>query len=377
MLSKTLRFFLPLLVLHLGSAAAANEEPGACLADLEEIAKFLPANDSGASVELAHHGAAIDEALRKARADAAQAADDAACELVLRAYLKAWRPGHLTLATGDPAAVFGQAPAVKGKDEANTPADPRAPAFKVLDKQTVLLSLGTFDGRYKPAVEALLAAHRAELESHKHWIIDVRNNNGGSDSTYSPLLPWLMDTEYVGHGVEWLATPANARAQVEVCQMIGDREACEKSLAPVARAMQAAPPGSYTTSGGERVQYWRPEKTEAHQPARVAVLVDRACGSSCEQFLLTVRGSFKVKLLGRPSRGSLDYSNMRPHRLASNKRTLLYATSRSKRLPAMPVDESGIQPDVLLLPAPADDAARDAEVRQAQRWLAGETLDSK
>jgi hypothetical protein len=375
--SKLLRLTFPFLMcLHLGSAAAASNEPASCLADLEEIAKFLPANDTGAGAELADHGAAIESAFRKARADAAQAVDGTACEAVLRAYLKSWRPGHLALASGDPASVFGPAPSAKGKDEARPAADPRAPAFKVLDKQTVMLSFGTFDGRYKPAVEALLAAHRAELESHKHWIIDVRNNNGGSDSTYAPLLPWLMDTAYVAYNMEWLATPANARAQGEICQLLGDRETCEKDLAPIARAMQAAAPGSYVAGGGERVEYRYPEQTEAHQPARVAVLVDRACGSSCEQFLLAVRGSFKVKLLGRPSRGSLDYSNMRPYRLPSGQRTLFYAISRSMRLPLMPVDQTGIQPDVLL-PKPADDAAREAEVMQAQRWLAGETPASK
>jgi hypothetical protein len=29
------------------------------------------------------------------------------------------------------------------------------------------------------------------------------------------------------------------------------------------------------------------------------VLIDNMCGSSCEQFLLTVRQSFSVKLVGR------------------------------------------------------------------------------
>lgn len=370
-----LRMLAPLLLaLHLGGASAANDEASQCLADLDDLAKFLPVNDTGASAELADHSKAIDEAFQTARTEAGQAADPARCETALRAYLRAWRPGHLSLISGDPAAVFGAAPAAGQGDKDKPKANPRAPSFKVLDQRTVLLTFGTFDDHFKPAVEAMLKTHRAVLESHRNWIIDVRNNNGGSDSTYAPLLPWLMDTESVAHNMEWLATPANARAQADVCALVGDRESCARSLAPVVKAIAAAAPGSFVMTDGERIEYTRPAKLEAQQPARVAVLVDQACGSSCEQFLLAVRGSFKVKLLGRPSRGSLDYSNLRPYRLPSGKRTVMYATSRSMRLPVMPVDQAGVQPDVLLLPKPADDAAREAEVRQVQRWLAGGTL---
>jgi hypothetical protein len=74
------------------------------------------------------------------------------------------------------------------------------------------------------------------------------------------------------------------------------------------------------------------------------------------------------KVLGRPSHGSLDYSNLRPHRLPSGERLLLYATSRSNRLPDLPIDLAGVQPDIYL-PEPADEVARTREVLQVQRWL--------
>jgi hypothetical protein len=38
----------------------------------------------------------------------------------------------------------------------------------------------------------LIAQHRKALVAHTNWIIDVRDNDGGNDSTYYPLLPWLM-----------------------------------------------------------------------------------------------------------------------------------------------------------------------------------------
>lgn len=105
-------------------------------------------------------------------------------------------------------------------------------------------------------------------------------------------------------------------------------------------------------------------------PRRVAILIDRDCGSSCEQFLLDMRQSYKVKLFGRPTHGALDYSNLRPHLLPSGRRTLFYATSRSMRLPALPVDVAGVQPDVLL-PKPADATEAAAEIQRVRKLLEG------
>jgi hypothetical protein len=52
-------------------------------------------------------------------------------------------------------------------------------------------------------------ARREDLEGHPNWIIDVRGSGGGSDSSYQPLMPWLMPDEMASAGAEMLATPAN------------------------------------------------------------------------------------------------------------------------------------------------------------------------
>jgi hypothetical protein len=97
-------------------------------------------------------------------------------------------------------------------------------------------------------------------------------------------------------------------------------------------------------------------------------LVDKRCGSSCEEFLLAVRQSFKVKLFGQSSAGSLDYSNLRPFVLPSGKRLLMYATSRSLRLPQLSVDAAGIPPDQVL-PVPTGPAEREEETIEVQQVL--------
>jgi len=51
----------------------------------------------------------------------------------------------------------------------------------------------------------------------------------------------------------------------------------------------------------------------------------------------------------------------------------MYAISHSNRLPGLPVDVAGIQPDIFL-PEPTDRKARADEVLQVQRWLEGGSL---
>lgn len=349
--------FLPL---HAASALA-DMPAAACRADLEEIAAFMPVNDAGAQDHLASHGDRIERALRKAREDAARAGDDAACDAVLDAYLAAWRPGHLSVshlaATGSAAAQFKPG----GAD------DPRLPSFKVLGKDTVLLVIPSFKDSYAAAVRALVKDNRAQLASHRNWIVDLRDNGGGADLTYAPLLPWLLDGDYPTHRTEFLVTPANIKAQEEICQRSAEQQACSEMIAPIVNKMRAAPNGSMVLGGEARITFDDIGKPEPKAPAKVAVLVDRDCGSTCEQFLLTVRTGYRVKLVGRPSAGVIDVANMRPHPLPSG-RVLKYGTSRSTRASDMRIDTIGIPPDILL-PRPLDEAGKAQEVARVARWL--------
>jgi hypothetical protein len=170
---------------------------------------------------------------------------------------------------------------------------------------------------------------------------------------------------------EFLATPDNIAASEAVCTLPEVAAAvCAKFMAPVIEAMQAAPTGSYVLpTGAPRVEVDLPGHVLAN-PRRIALLIDGRCGSSCEEFVLLVRQSFKVKTFGRPTAGSLDYSNLRPHDLPSGKRRLFYATSRSLRLPSNPIDAGGIGPDQLL-PVPESEAAFAAEVETVRGVLEG------
>lgn len=365
MRSSIRNIFTLSIALHAMAVSAAGSAATQCDADLADLASFMQANDAGARAHLASHGAAIGLAFDTARPAARQAADVAACERILQTYLHAWRPTHLQLI---PAA--GTATSVSA---APGGMDPRAPRLRLLDQDTALLVLPSFNHGYGAAIAALLADQRAELAARKHWIIDVRDNDGGADASFAPLRPWLLDGHVHRHSVEYLVTPANIQSQQDVCAYIGEPAACTRQIAPLVASMRAAPVGSFVASGAQRFSSV-PVDVESQRPVRVAILTDRACASSCEQFVLEARTGWRVKLAGRPTMGALDYSNLRPYKLASG-RILFYATSRSTRVPDMHIDAAGIQPDILL-PTPIDAAGREAEVEMVRRWLAGHSMQA-
>ena len=344
--------------------ASGSEVGDACVADLDALPGFIFANDAGGRDLAAQRGKALDEALERGRIEARGAFDDDACVAALRGYLRAWRKGHLAISVLQPAGDGGAVPRP-------TMSDSRAPRFRILSPQTALLTLPTFNDRYARLIARLVAAHRREIAARANLIIDVRANNGGSDSSYAPVVPLVAANATRTMNAEFLVTPDNVAASEAVCKLpdvAGD--ACTRFMAPVLEAMKAAPTGTYVLPArAARVEVEMPRRVLA-KPRRVAVLIDGRCGSSCEEFVLLVRQSFKVKTFGRPTAGSLDYSNLRPYELPSGKRRLFYATSRSLRLPANPIDGVGIAPDQLL-PTPENDAAFDAEVESVRGVLEG------
>jgi hypothetical protein len=346
----------------------------ACAKDLEAIPGFLLENDTGARDHLAQFGQKyFDDALAEAKSAALQIRGNASCTPVIGKYLRAWRRGHLRVedTTAAPAASAPQ----QSAEDAAAQHLKNAPTIEILSAKTLRLTLKSFELYHRDPLIVLIKAHREDLEAHPNWIIDVRGNGGGGDSSYEPLRPWLMPDEFAGANTEILATPANVEGFTRVCLLVapGDAE-CQKFVSNSIARMRKAVPGTYVAmDDGGAMSYSRVERLEPHRPSRVAILIDGGCGSSCEEFVLEARQSFNVKLVGQHTFGSLDYSNLAPHDLPSGRRRLWYATTRSARIPGLMVDVAGVQPD-MYLPIEAGADARNEEVRRVSNWLEGGSL---
>ena len=337
-----------------------------CRIDLQALPVYLIENDAGAAAHMEQFGAAhFEKAMSEAFLEIDHFDSHTDCESILNKYLQAWRKGHLRVKT-NPTAVKEPVPGSVSK--AIYP-DAPAPRIEKLSKQSILLSIKSFDSSQLKNMVNLLHHSHSTLATHPFWIIDVRGNDGGSDSTYEPLLNWLLADQIVDTGVTVLATPGNIEANQLICKRFGSQESdCQKWTAPIIARMQAVPSGSYVSpDDSPATQYDRVAKLEKKRPTRVAILMDDGCISSCEEFLLAVRQSFTVKLIGRRSAGMLDYSNLRPHLLPSGQRDLWYATSRSLRLPDLPVDVAGVAPDIYLPKTATKNATK--EVLFVRNWL--------
>ena len=361
-MGRLIRHTMAALLLCAAHAAFATPATD-CRRDLDELPGFMLENDAGGKDLLERQGAAhLDAALAAARAAAAAIESDDACGRILSTYLQAWRHTHLGI---EPVAGASMAQQLAGSG-----ADPRLPTLRVLSRHTLLLTLRSFNENTRDALVALLKARRHELQSHPDWIVDVRDNDGGMDSSFAPLVPWLLGNGSVEVGVRVHVTPANIAGWERVCAQAGSTDpSCAAMVAPIVQRMKAAQPGDdIAPRDDDGTVYLPADPSIRHRPQRVAVLVDRGCGSSCEQFLLAARQGFGVKLVGRHTYGGLDYSNLRTHDLPSGRWRLWYATTRSLRVPDQPVDGIGVLPDVYL------PAGQGDEVERTRRWLEGGSL---
>lgn len=340
--------------------------------ELAYLDKTFRENDAGAPTRLAEKGTAyFDNALIEAKKQLQQAGNWSECCTIYYRYLEHFRRNHLGLQL--PAHLQHETP--DSEFTAREPTD-ESPTVEALSEQTLLLRLPSFDEQYQQPLAQLLNTHRPLLQRCKNWVIDMRYNGGGSDWTYYSLLPWLNSGEVVSIGTEWLATPLNIQcreAQKDQLARTGGNEEVVAYLATAIERMRQAPSGTFVNPEVEDTNFERCGAVEAQRPSRVAILIGPDCGSSGEEFLLTARQSFAVKLIGQPTYGALDISNLVLHDLPESGIKLVHAISRSRRLPDYPVDNIGVLPDIYL--PTTDQDTPNHQVARVQRWLEGGSLN--
>ena len=217
--------------------------------------------------------------------------------------------------------------------------------LKPLSKSTMWLRLPDFNTDRIEPLKELLASHANELASFPNLLIDLRDNGGGSDYTYQPIIDLLYTRPIYTVGVEFRATEDNVALHRITADALraSQPELAESFDRVVARL--AANIGNYVQVHDKPYSIDRRDKV-LPLPKRVAILIDGAA-SSGEQFLLEARQSRKVTLFGqRNSAGILDFANVVEMGTPSGRWKMFWATSRSLRLPDEPVDPDGIAPDI-------------------------------
>lgn len=322
---------LLLAALCSGYGAVQAQDCG-CTVDFEKIKQFVEQDYSGFRDKInsgtrTRYEKTTSTILKKTR----HASSDKACNALLRSWLSFFDDGHLYLIVNDPKTFHY----------------PAAPSFRVLDEKTAVLALPSFQYAFKPIIDSIVSANRATLLHLPQLILDLRGNEGGADAAYDTLLSLIYTRPVVVYGAEIWCSPNNTAYYRHIAEdtaySVSIREQCRE----IVTQMTAHPDGYLNITGEDSSMLTRDSVLPF--PRYVDILIDGKNASSAEEFLLTAMQSSKVTLFGKEhTDGALDYSNLRIEYLPGNKRAVAIPTSRSKRLPAHPIDKTGIAPAVKL-----------------------------
>lgn len=179
--------------------------------------------------------------------------------------------------------------------------------LKKLSKDTAVIRLPDFMTD-KP-IKNIVKQNKRFLRKCRYLIFDVRGNSGGSDINYVPLEPYCFPKGKAKYDMsemsqERLFTERGCKLRAEFFRSLKDAFS-EEMVEKFAREQEEKAGkgwvkydcGSFTVKGKRK-------------PEKVFVITDDACGSSGDSFVYEMALSPKVTVVGRNTRGILDYSNL-------------------------------------------------------------------
>ncbi|MFD1927694.1 S41 family peptidase [Sporosarcina siberiensis] len=252
---------------------------------------------------------------------------------------------------------------------------PYSPTYSVqqLPENTVLITMTDFA---KPdAIMKMITENQAVLDSAEKWVIDVRINYGGSDSSYFPLLPYLMTIE----GVElsdkdekqyFNCTVANEkRIQSELVDQLESTtdEEAKRFLGVFQREWKRNKGKGFVEFDFSDIMPDTFIKGK-ELPKSVVVLADVKCGSSGDSFVEYCKKSRKVTVIGRATMGLNDYANL-TSKIWDEGFEFAYPTSRLSRIDkGQGMTGVGIEPH-LHIPWTPEHLEVDVDMDQALKIL--------
>jgi len=216
--------------------------------------------------------------------------------------------------------------------------------------KTTLLKLEKFDYSFVGKIVKLIKDNSELLEETENLIIDLRGNGGGTTDAFDPLLPYIMTGKTRSMNVEHLITDFLISGIENYAKglPIDEEHKSQKSELKEKLIYYKENLGKFVLNPSQGKVDVNNYKPIAKSPIKIVFLVDNKVGSSAEALLLLAKQSQKVKIIGTPTQGVLDYANAYISNYSYNGLPLIIPTYRSLRLPDYPIDNIGIQPDIYL-----------------------------
>lgn len=213
--------------------------------------------------------------------------------------------------------------------------------LKKLNATTVYFRIPTFNHQVKNRVDSLIQANHDLITDVSNLIIDVRNNGGGSDVTYSELIQYLYTNKIVLVNNSIWSSADNIQKFNSILEDPEYPESSKEYIRKLVKRLEDNP-GEFVRKENNTIK----QKGSLKYPSHVIILINRYCASSCEEFVLAAKQSKNVTLMGENTMGVLDYANIHTLALPCQGWELQYATSRTNRLPDFPIDNIGIEPNI-------------------------------
>ena len=244
-----------------------------------------------------------------------------------------------------------EAPAAELTSGQLDPVDPRRPTLRI-HNGTVIVAIPSDDPAYQLALDSLVARNVETLRTADRLILDLRGNEGGSVSTFTALIPYVVTD---GQAAPPLLDQAATRMLSSPDQIAYARRAFGPDTSAFVRSLVTrleAAPGALVPLFDPAA----PPKDEGLPPAilgprRVGVVIDRGTVSAAEVVVLYARMSKRVTIYGEPTAGALDYESISIVPISPDERRwyLGYPTvTRNEQLPVGGMKGMGIAPDVRL-----------------------------
>lgn len=312
-----------------------------CVAAFDSLQAIFRRDYPGYRVKVAGHEAELDALTDSVRAIARTSDHHIVCIPALWRWTGFFHDPHIMLWQAAAPSPEGS----NGADRSSAPDDDieGRPSLRFVNDSTAVLRLPDFDLFRKPAIDSLVAANRAMLLATQYLVVDVRGNGGGCTCSFDSVIPLLYTGPIFRYGADVWASQANVeyvRSWLAMDEIPAETKARVRTVLPEL----VASPDQFVTfmeDGELRLD------TVYSMPREVAVVVDKECASSCENFVLDALQSDKVTVLGSGNtRGTGDYGNIRSVWLPGWRR-LRIPTTRSRRLLGNPpLDNVGIAPEV-------------------------------
>ncbi|MDR6969524.1 hypothetical protein J2X31_003557 [Flavobacterium arsenatis] len=222
---------------------------------------------------------------------------------------------------------------------------------RLLTQTIFYIKISSFKYENIVPLKNLVEQHKKQIEKAKAIIIDVRDNFGGTDDVYQPLLPYILTNPLRIMNVEFLSTQTLINGLRDYAVQNINKGAID-SLKQVKEIEDGLK--EYKDNLGKCVLYNNKKviidtiKLKSKSPTQVIILANSNVASAGENFLFSARQSKKVKIMGTPTMGVLDYGSIREFKFGCDNYELTLPTYRSVRLPNYPIDNIGIQPDLYL-----------------------------